>query len=91
MTGSKRTPRNFTTPKASKSSAVIKKGSKEGNTTSAHILNPRRLASSASSGKVISKMVKHIAAEDNIIVLRNGFNRMPPKKKPICCTADFRR
>ena len=41
MSGSNITPINFTTPILIRSSAMMKNGSSEGNTTSHHIFNPR--------------------------------------------------
>jgi len=53
MKGSKKTPRNFTTPKAINISDIIRNGNKEGKTISSQISSPRTDASNDSSGMII--------------------------------------
>ena len=58
MSGSNITPINFTTPILIRSSAMMKNGSSEGNTTSHHIFNPRIEACKAAWGGVQEKRLK---------------------------------
>src|SRR5699024_10334943 len=76
--GSKSTPIKLTTPKLMSNSAVIKKGSNDGNKTSHHISKPRILASSLGSDTFINKKVMNIVTLANNIVLLTCFNNKSP-------------
>ncbi|BAR75211.1 SD04227p, putative [Bacillus cereus G9241] len=58
ISGSNITPINFTTPILMRSSAMMKNGKSEGNTTSHHIFNPRMEACKAAWGWSTREKVK---------------------------------
>src|SRR5699024_2001160 len=67
--GSNKTPKKCTTPNEINNSAVIKNGSREGNTISHHILSPRILASKAWLGKMIklTPIQTTVVAKKNVL------------------------
>lgn len=74
MIGSRRILMKCTTPKPKNSSAMIKKGSNEGNTIVHHVVNPIEAASKVSLGNISIEMQRITAARGRRIFMAITFN-----------------